>query len=286
MGSSQQIPVVTQSDHKPFMPPAVSQLPPQPDLDWLSGNSTTKNQTTDFFAQSAQPEDTASGGSLTGSDEAQQATSLPTPPAGMPSPEPTSSTATASASEVPAAPANPPASNQPALPVLPEYQGPPAEELIYEWAGPSRPFKQRKRQYFTTVFTIALLICLILFFAGQFLPIAVVIAVAFLSYVMASIPPQQVLYRITTYGVRIEDAIYAWEELGRFWFADVYGQRVLHVEVDRFPFKLTVMVVEPAKEEELTELLAMVLLHERPLPTVYERAARWLQEKLPLDLES
>src|SRR5688572_8191789 len=57
---------------------------------------------------------------------------------------------------------------------------PQQEEIVLEWDAPNRPFKKRNRQYYTTVAIIVFLISLILFFAGQFLPIAVVIAVAFL----------------------------------------------------------------------------------------------------------
>ena len=92
------------------------------------------------------------------------------------------------------------------------------EKLILEWKAPSRPFKKHKKQYYTTIITIALLLGLILFFAGQTLTVAVVLAVAFLSYVMATIPPYTITNSITTYGVKNEEALYTWEELGRFWF--------------------------------------------------------------------
>ena len=95
---------------------------------------------------------------------------------------------------------------------------PRSEDMVLEWKAPSRPFKKRNRQYHTTVITIALLLSLILFFAGQILTIAVVFAVAFLVYVMSTIPPHAVKNKLTTYGIRIEDNLYYWEELGRFWF--------------------------------------------------------------------
>ncbi|HKY74256.1 MAG TPA: hypothetical protein VJ246_03025, partial [Patescibacteria group bacterium] len=63
------------------------------------------------------------------------------------------------------------------------------EETLFEWESPERPFKKRDREYYTTIGIIVFLLSIILFFAGQFLPIAVVVAFAFLSYTLASVPP-------------------------------------------------------------------------------------------------
>lgn len=167
---------------------------------------------------------------------------------------------------------------------LPTYLKPPAEEVVYVWQAPSRPFKQRKRRYFTTVITIALLISLILFFAGQFLPIAVVVAVAFLSYVMATIPPHVVTHQLTTFGIRLEDELYYWEEMGWFWFTSKYGQRMLNIEIGRFPNRLVLMLGDTS-EDDLRYMLEAVLVEQTPPPTYYERAAAWISEKIPLDVE-
>lgn len=165
------------------------------------------------------------------------------------------------------------------LPIAPQQ-----EEIIYEWQAPSRPFKQHSRQYFTTVGTIALLVVLILFFAGQHLPIAVVLAVSFLVYVMSSIPPQTITNQMTTFGIHLGDNLYYWEELGRFWFKTKHDDEVLYVEVGRFPDRLT-MLVGNGEKDILRDILAIGLLEQEPPPTYYEKAAQWLQEKIPLDIE-
>jgi hypothetical protein len=156
------------------------------------------------------------------------------------------------------------------------------EETIVSWRAPSRPFKKRNKQFYTTVATIVFLISLILFFAGQFLPIAVVISVAFLAYVLSSVPPHEVTNKISTYGIRIEDELYYWEEMGRFWFEDKFQQKLLKVEVGRFPGRLTILLGEMDKEE-LEKLLKEVLVKEKPKDTFFDKSAKWLQEKVPLD---
>lgn len=168
---------------------------------------------------------------------------------------------------------------------FPYMQKPVQEELIHEWQAPSRPFKKRKRQYFTTIATIVLLLSLILFFAGQILPVAVVIAVAFLTYVMATIPPHTIKNSITTFGVRNEDDIYYWEELGRFWFDKKHNDNILYIEVGRFPFRLMILLGKE-KKEDITEILSEVLIKEKPPLTETERLSAWLQKKVPLDIDS
>lgn len=168
---------------------------------------------------------------------------------------------------------------------FPDFEKPPQEELVFQWQAPSRPFKKRKRQYFTTITTIVLLLCLILFFAGQILPVAVVVAVAFMNYIMATIPPHTITNSITTFGVHNENDFYYWEELGRFWFDKKFDDDVLFIEVDRFPFRLSLLLGNESKEE-LDEILSEVLTNERPPLTETEKLSKWLQEKVPLDLDS
>lgn len=159
------------------------------------------------------------------------------------------------------------------------------ETVLLEWQAPNRPFKKRNRQYYTTIGVIVFLICMILFFAGQFLPIAVVIAVAFLAYVLSAVPPEMVTNRITTYGVRADDNLYHWDEFGRFWFTEKYHQKLLHFEVTRFPGELT-LVVTDQDEAELKDILGTVLINEKPPLGSFDKAAQWLQEKVPLDTEA
>ncbi len=162
-----------------------------------------------------------------------------------------------------------------------QFKRVPEEDLML-WNAPSRPFKQRDRQFFVTIVTIVLLISLILFFAGQVLPIAVVISVAFLGYVLSVVPPENVTYKLTTYGVRIEDELYRWDELGRFWYETRYDQQLLKIEVARFPSRLTIVLGE-ALQDDITAILSEVLPQEKPDDSAIERAGNWLQEKIPLE---
>jgi len=167
-------------------------------------------------------------------------------------------------------------------PLLPTQFKPIPEEIIVEWAAPSRPFKKRNRQFYSTVAIIVLLISLILFFAGQVLPIAVVISVAFLVYVLYSIPPGQAKNKITTYGIRTDDSIYYWEELSRFWFEDQLDEKLMLFELNRFPWRV-ILLIQPEDQEDFRALLEDVLLEQKPPETQVDKWANWLKEKLPLE---
>lgn len=167
--------------------------------------------------------------------------------------------------------------------MFPGIEKPQPEETVFEWQAPSRPFKKRNRQYYTTIIAIVFLVSLILFFAGQFLPIAVVISVAFLGYVLSSVPPQTAVNKITTYGIRVEDQLYYWMEMGRFLFDKKYDQPLFHVEIGRFPGRLTLLIGD-SSNDELREILSQVLLEEKPKPTFIDKAAQWIQEKIPLEV--
>lgn len=166
--------------------------------------------------------------------------------------------------------------------LIPGQYVPIPEELILQWQAASRPFKKRDRQYYTTIIIIIFLISLILFFAGQFLFIAVVISIGFLSYVLAAIPPETITNQITTYGIRTDGDLYYWEELGRFWFEEKFKMPVLHIETARFPGRIALMLGDQ-KQEDLKTILSEVLLNQVPEPSFMDKASEWIEKNLPID---
>ena len=166
--------------------------------------------------------------------------------------------------------------------LLPPTPTQPEPEIPYlTWEAANRPFKKRDKEFYTTIGVITFLVSLILFFAGQFLPIAVVIATAFLAYVLASVPPEKQTNSITNYGIRLDDKLYFWTEMGRFWFSTKFKQPLLHIEISRFPGQLTILLGKHS-QEELKQILMNFLIMEKPPNTYFDQAANWLQKKIPL----
>jgi hypothetical protein len=168
--------------------------------------------------------------------------------------------------------------------LAPGMYKPQPEYTVLEWQAPSRPFKQRNKRFFTTIIVIGLLVSLILFFAGQLLPIAVVFSIIFLVYVMSVVPPTQINYKISTFGIRADSELYYWEELGRFWFEEKLGQQQVVIETARFPGRLAILLVDQPKEV-VEMVLAEVLLQEKPPLTQFEKVAEWLEKRVPLDFD-
>ena len=156
------------------------------------------------------------------------------------------------------------------------------EEDLYAWESPSRPFKKRDREFYSTIAVIVFLVSLILLFAGQFLLIAVVVSLAFVSYVLASVPPENVAHRITTHGLHTGTQFFFWEEMGRFWFTTKYKHDLLHLEIAKFPGR-AILLVDPEEKMKVRTILAKYLVQQTPLPTFLDKSADWLQEKVPLE---
>lgn len=170
-----------------------------------------------------------------------------------------------------------------------EYQGyeqPQPEETLITWDAAERPFKKRDREYYTTIAIIVALLCVILFFAGQFLPIAVVISFAFVSYALASVPPNNTTNRISSFGIYTGGKLYQWKNLGRFWFTTKLGQYVLNVEHNHHVLTKIMVLLGDVEKEKIIEILSQYLPQEVPPPTWLDKASGWLQEKFPLEKSS
>ena len=162
-------------------------------------------------------------------------------------------------------------------------QQPIKEETLLSWESPERPFKKRDREYYTTIGVIVFLVSIILFFAGQFLPIAVVVSFAFLSYVLASVPPDNTLHQVTNKGIRSGGKMYTWNNLGRFWFTTRFQQHILHIEHNHAFLTKLILLLGDQDKEELTRVLEQYLVNETPALTWWDTSAIWLQKKFPLE---
>lgn len=159
------------------------------------------------------------------------------------------------------------------------------EKIELAWEAPARPFKKRDREYYTTIAIIVFLLSLILFFAGQFLVIAVVLSLGFVSYVLASVPPEMVHISVSTFGIHIGDQMYYWQELGRFWFSEKYKANLMHVETARaFPAQLAILLGDQ-NMDEVKKVMLKYAMFEKPRPTWLDNAANWMQKKFPLEKE-
>lgn len=157
------------------------------------------------------------------------------------------------------------------------------EKVLLEWSSPERVHKPRGRDFYTTVSAFVVLFSIIALFFKEFLLMVTIWAFAFLSVVMSRTQPQLTRHRITNRGIRTGTNKYSWGELARFWFDEKWGQQLLHVDTFRpFPGRI-VLVIGEITNEKVKEILVKRIPYDKPDDTFVDRAAKWLQEKVPLE---
>ena len=156
------------------------------------------------------------------------------------------------------------------------------KELLV-WKAPTRPFKKRNKEYFSTIAAIVFLLAVILLFIKEWLLIAVIIAMMFLVYVLATVPPKEVINKITNRGVVIAGKTYKWGMLERFWFTKKWDCEILNFETRLvFPRQFQ-LVLKGKNKEDIKKVIEKYILFEKPKKTLMDNAAKWLQEKVPLE---
>src|SRR3990167_8157189 len=117
----------------------------------------------------------------------------------------------------------------------------PERELI-AWVAPARPFKRRDRQFYVTTFAIAGIVGLILFLAEGLMPVLLIISLVFLYYVLSTVEPEKVEYKVTNKGIKIAGKDTFWPNLTRFWFTKRMDQEMMVVETIFIPGRIELVI--------------------------------------------
>jgi hypothetical protein len=129
------------------------------------------------------------------------------------------------------------------------------------------------------------LLSLILFFAKEFLLIGVILAIGFVSYVLASVVPDKTTHTLTNKGIRTSEKLFEWETMGRFWWDEKWKQTYVSIEAPgRIP-SMVILLVDKEEKESVDQILKTYLINQKPEPTWFDNAAKWLSEKVPLESE-
>lgn len=154
------------------------------------------------------------------------------------------------------------------------------ETDLFTWMAPSRPFKARTREFYVTLFAIVGLVGLILFIAEGAMPVVLLIAIVFLFYILSTVAPTEIEYKITNHGIKIAGVRTDWNLMGRFWFTRRLDTDLLIIETFVIPGRLE-LVVKAGDIETIRKNLSSYLNEEEVQPTGLERAASWFSSKLP-----
>lgn len=153
------------------------------------------------------------------------------------------------------------------------------------WKAPARPFKRQTREFWRLTLTIVFLISVILLFFKEWFLIATIIALTFVYYVLSTVLPEEVEYRLTNRGVRMGEINYPWEVLYRFWFAKKWNQVVLNVEGQVGLGGRLMMMLGKQDQKEVQAVMGKYLLHEEAPPTFFDTASEWLSKKIPISTD-
>ena len=157
------------------------------------------------------------------------------------------------------------------------------EKVLLEWSAPARPYKERTREFYTTILSIAFLLGIILLLLKEFLLIGVIIAFAFMSYVLASHRPENVTHQVTTSGIRTDNKLYEWSNFINFWLRKEWDQEVMLCKTKTTLPGVIVLVVDPKKREEIIKAVGEKIPLIKPTDSFVDRAGKWLGDKVPLE---
>lgn len=155
----------------------------------------------------------------------------------------------------------------------------PERDLI-EWQAPSRPFKKRDRQFYVTTFAIAGIISLILFLAEGVMPVLLIISLVFLYYVLSTVEPELVNYKITSKGIKIEGKLTEWQVLKNFWFMKRFDSDLLVFNTAMIPGRIE-MVVNKENIQNLKKEISAYVVFEEIAPSGIDKLIEWFAKRMP-----
>lgn len=159
-------------------------------------------------------------------------------------------------------------------------------ETILEWTAPGRPFRKRGKQYYLTSLLIMLLVEVILFLFSQYMLMLVVLSLVFVAFTLATVPPSDFKYRISSEGVTVEDHFFLWQELYDFYFKKREGVDVVHIRTHSFiPGELTLTLGNITRDHMKSTLLPYLPYREVIRSTFMEKSGNWLEKNFPLEKE-
>jgi hypothetical protein len=154
-----------------------------------------------------------------------------------------------------------------------------SERELVTWTAPARPFKRRDKRFYTTVFAIAGIISLVMFLAEGIMPVILIVALVFLYYILSTVPPENIEYKITSKGLKVAGKPTEWPNLTRFCFGDRGGE-ILIFETLLIPGRIEIMI-DPNIKDDLKREISVYIPYEDIPATGLDRVTDWVSKRLP-----
>lgn len=154
------------------------------------------------------------------------------------------------------------------------------EKDLFSWRAPSRPFKRRDREFWVSVIAIAAVVGFIFYVIEGIMPVLLLVSLVFLFYILSTVAPEEIEYKITTWGVRVADKTTDWDSIRRFWFSRRLEADLLVFSTFNLPGRLE-LVINVKDKSALKKVIATHVPEEETPPTNLDRVANWVATKLP-----
>jgi hypothetical protein len=101
-----------------------------------------------------------------------------------------------------------------------------------------------------------------------------------LYYVLSTVQPEEIEYKITTKGVKIATKLTEWQLLNRYWFTKRFDNELMIIDTVMLPGRIEFVINTEIKDKLKKEISAYIPYEEVP-PTGIDKITNWFATKLP-----
>lgn len=112
------------------------------------------------------------------------------------------------------------------------------------------------------------------------MPVLLVVSLVFLYYVLQTVEPENIEYKITTKGVKIADRLNEWSGFRRFWFSRRFDSELAVFETAGLGGRIEV-VINPEIKESLKKDVSKYIPYEEIPASGLDRVTNWVAKRLP-----
>jgi hypothetical protein len=161
-----------------------------------------------------------------------------------------------------------------------------SKNIYFEWVAPARYFEKKPPSYFRAVIVLGVLLSLLFYFFNQQLLIMVCWVIVFVVYVKATVPPPELHYSLTQFGLQFLNEIYAYKSFTAFSVEGKSRNILLHF-FGAGPRGLEFSVVLPNNRGQATKIIVFlknkIPFIEKMPPNTIERTGKYLTKLVGFD---
>jgi len=160
-------------------------------------------------------------------------------------------------------------------------------QRVFSWKAPLRAYKKQGKSTLRFFAALAVLLCLVTLFFGDWVLVIPILTVLFLFYVLTVTPPPEVENIITTFGIESAGVSIRWEILSHFYFTKKFGYNVLTL-VSHGPYYYHAYFIAPndeIKRQVVNILSKHIMFMEKPQLNFTDKVIDWLAKLMPDDEE-